>query len=168
MVARNQWAGGTPNNDGFPQRQGPMSPGYPLNYDLPTQRGGGYNPSPGVGGGFVPPAPEHIEATNVYAVEEADYCNHVVVNTVALNGVDSIALYKPDGRRVYLLIYNTGGSTVWVNYGTTAGVGIGLPIGSGGSLELFKRIDQQDIHLFADGADSTVVIQYANKKDFQT
>ena len=77
---------------------------------------------------------------------------------------DQLVLPSPTTKRVYLLIQNTHATqNLYVNFGANASVNSGIRIIAGGNYELTQFIPQDDIHIIADGINTTGVLVYSNK-----
>lgn len=77
---------------------------------------------------------------------------------------DQIVLYQPPTKRIYLLIQNTHATqNLYIAFGTASAVNSGIRIPPGGNYELNTTIPQDDIHLIADGINTTGVLIYSNK-----
>lgn len=77
---------------------------------------------------------------------------------------DKLVLVSPSTKRVYLLIQNTHPTqNLYVNFGAEASVNAGIRIIPGGNYELTQFIPQDDIHIIADGINTTGVLSFSNK-----
>lgn len=87
-------------------------------------------------------------------------------NQALLVGIaDQLVLRQPSTKRIYLMIVNTHPTQVlYVRFGAISDAVIGMPIAANfGSYELDNVIPQDDIHIVANGANTTGVLIYSNK-----
>lgn len=76
---------------------------------------------------------------------------------------DILALPRPKGQRVYLIIYNrVPASTITVNFDQVADAVNGIDVANGGNYEFLAAVPQNDLHIFSPAA-GNVIIGFINR-----
>ena len=122
-------------------------------------------------------SPENIQSSNaaeprqVHVVQDSapviDPQQYSLFNTgpIFVGLVSAIILPKPTTLRIEVSLINTHlTQDIWINFGSVAAVGNGIPVyANGGFVSFSIRTPQDDIYAIGTGALTSAIMTYSNK-----
>ena len=94
--------------------------------------------------------------------DSAKYGNLNILNLAFATAASQLVLFTPSVKRTLLVLQNTGGVILYVNFGSDAGPQSGLTLGAGVTLGFDVTVPQDNVFVAGAAGGGTIAIAYIN------